>query len=272
MLHFERFGTGKLLVCLHGWGMNSELEKADFEPFFAGRGGWERLYLDLPGMGRSRADERIRNLDDLLSVVLEVLDECTAGRPYALSGTSAGAYLARGVAAQRREQVMGLMLRVPKVNSGGVPHQLPPFKPLIQDAAFMASLSAADQAALKGAIVQRPEYAQALLHKHKTLIEPAEAMQDTAFLAALRNTPENYGFKQPPENQPFNKPTLIVTGRQDTVTGYRDAWTLLEHYPRATFAVLDWAAHEWPLQEAKQQQLFAALVNDWLDRVEEMWP
>ena len=53
------------------------------------------------------------------------------------------------------------------------------------------------------------------------------------------------------------------------VTGYRDAWTLLEHYPHATLAVLDRAGHEWPLPEPQQQHLFAALVGDWLNRVEE---
>ena len=35
------------------------------------------------------------------------------------------------------------------------------------------------------------------------------------------------------------EPTLVIAGRQDVTAGYRDAWHILESYPRATFAVLD---------------------------------
>jgi pimeloyl-ACP methyl ester carboxylesterase len=55
-----------------------------------------------------------------------------------------------------------------------------------------------------------------------------------------------------------------VLGRQDDHVGYRDQWDLLEHYPRASFAVLDRAGHN--LQQ-EQPVLFEALVEEWLDRV-----
>jgi pimeloyl-ACP methyl ester carboxylesterase len=58
----------------------------------------------------------------------------------------------------------------------------------------------------------------------------------------------------------------MLTGRQDSSVGYRDAWTILENYPRATFVVLDRAGHGLYIE---QEGLFNALVNDWLDRVEE---
>lgn len=48
--------------------------------------------------------------------------------------------------------------------------------------------------------------------------------------------------------------------------GYRDAWDLLDNYPRATFAVLDRAGH---FVDIEQHVLCHALMRDWLDRVEE---
>jgi pimeloyl-ACP methyl ester carboxylesterase len=57
-----------------------------------------------------------------------------------------------------------------------------------------------------------------------------------------------------------------VTGRQDSTVGYAAAWDLLEHYPRATFAVLDRAGHALPHE---QPELLRALVTEWLARVEE---
>ena len=226
--------------------MNGRVEQADFEPFFAQRGGWERLYIDLPGMGRSPAQADIHNLDDMLSAIIDVLDRETAGLPYALSGTSAGGYLARGIVARRPQQVMGLMLRVPRVHPEWQQRDLP-----------------------AGPTPQWPQYLAALAEKAHRLVNPALQQADPSFLDRIRTDPSRYSFHQVPEQTRFVKPTLIVTGRQDMVTGYRDAWTLLEHYPHATFAVLDRAGHEWPLPEPQQQRLFAALVNDWLDRVEE---
>jgi pimeloyl-ACP methyl ester carboxylesterase len=59
--------------------------------------------------------------------------------------------------------------------------------------------------------------------------------------------------------KPFEGPTLIVVGRQDNTCRYRDAWDILENYPRATFAVLDRAGH---LAAVEQQPLFKALVSE----------
>ena len=55
-------------------------------------------------------------------------------------------------------------------------------------------------------------------------------------------------------------------GRQDSISGYRDAWAILENYPRATFAVLDRAGHGLGVE---QRSLLGVLVDEWLDRVEE---
>jgi pimeloyl-ACP methyl ester carboxylesterase len=63
-----------------------------------------------------------------------------------------------------------------------------------------------------------------------------------------------------------NAPTLIITWRQDNICGYRDALEVLDLYPRASLAALDRAGH---LLRGEQEPLFIALVNEWLDRVEE---
>jgi len=57
----------------------------------------------------------------------------------------------------------------------------------------------------------------------------------------------------------------MLMGRQDCSVGYRDQWRLLENYPRASFAVLDKAGHNLQIE---QDVLFAALVKEWLERVE----
>jgi pimeloyl-ACP methyl ester carboxylesterase len=94
---------------------------------------------------------------------------------------------------------------------------------------------------------------------------PVVQMADHAFLERLDKTPD-FSFDVDTLAEPLAGPTLILTGRQDHACGYRDAWDLLENYPRATFAVLDRAGH---LLGLAQQELASALTREWLDRVEE---
>lgn len=67
-------------------------------------------------------------------------------------------------------------------------------------------------------------------------------------------------------NNKFNKPTLILLGKQDDCVGYKDARNILENFPHATFAVLDRAGHNLQIE---QENLFNTLINDWLVRVHE---
>ena len=114
---------------------------------------------------------------------------------------------------------------------------------------------------LKTTVVQNRE----TLAGFQDWIRRAEKMLDKPFISRLReNVTFSFDVRTLPE--PFLRPALILTGRQDSEVGYRDAWDLVEDYPRATFAVLDRAGHSVPYE---QERLWKALVNEWLDRVEE---
>jgi len=96
---------------------------------------------------------------------------------------------------------------------------------------------------------------------------PEHENGDPEFLGRIREQPENYAFSFDVDNmsEPFPGPSLIITGRQDAIAGYRDVWNILENYPRATYVVVDRAGHA--LEE--KEDLVNLLINDWLDRVEE---
>ena len=69
-----------------------------------------------------------------------------------------------------------------------------------------------------------------------------------------------------------NFPSLLLNrflfwwANRITFQAIGDSWDILENYSRATFAVLDRAGHRLQIE---QEELFNALVNEWLDRVEE---
>jgi pimeloyl-ACP methyl ester carboxylesterase len=94
---------------------------------------------------------------------------------------------------------------------------------------------------------------------------PSIQMADYEFLNGI-GFDSQFSFEINNVVPPFSKPTLIVVGRQDSVVGYRDAWDVIENFPRATFAVLDYAGHAIGFGE--RDTIFMALVNDWIDRLE----
>jgi hypothetical protein len=62
--------------------------------------------------------------------------------------------------------------------------------------------------------------------------------------AALERIFQRWELGSAPEQGPaYPNPTLILAGRRDATVGYAGIWRLLDHYPRAMFAVLDRAGH-----------------------------
>jgi hypothetical protein len=97
--------------------------------------------------------------------------------------------------------------------------------------------------------------------RYKDEIVSGCSIADQEFLSKIRN---NYGFSFEIDKIKFNEPTLFLLGLQDSVVGFKDAFNILENFPRATFAILDKAGHNLQIE---QDNLFNSLFNEWLDRV-----
>jgi len=266
-IEYDEHGEGQPILFLHGWTMDRRVEAGTYEKVFAKLPGWRRIYPDLPGMGRSVAKAGLANQDDVLDVLLAFIDRVLPSGRFLLAGTSGGGYLARAIGAHRRPRIAGLLLRVPGIIADAARRTVPSFHPLVRNDALMASLDAKERVVLGNVLVQKPDYIAALSKRRHALVQPA--IEATAPIALqIRADPKRYAFSfdLAEREKTFEEPTLIITGRQDAVVGYRDAWTILESYPRATFAVIDRADHGWPLETP---DLLAALIDDWLARVAE---
>ena len=106
---------------------------------------------------------------------------------------------------------------------------------VVEDPAVVAELGPDEQFFTQLAVAQTRDS----LEEFRTVVMPGLAHADHEFLRRLAAGIE-YSFDLR-SARPMTAPSLIVTGRQDAVTGYRDIWDLIELFPRATFAVLDQA-------------------------------
>jgi pimeloyl-ACP methyl ester carboxylesterase len=134
---------------------------------------------------------------------------------------------------------------------------LPTHRPIVINESLIASLNA-DEARIMNdlVIVQSPPILNALRDLMKMTLP-----SDTTFLSQLQGSPD-----VDQASKTIEAPALILCGRQDSLCGYRDAWQLLEKYPRATFAVLDRAGHALG---DEQPRVTSMLIEEWIDRVEE---
>ena len=263
-VHYAEHGRGTPVLGLHGGGVDHREIQGALEPLFASRPEYRRLYPDLPGMGRTPAPEWVDSSDAVLEVLLGLVDAVVGEESLLVVGHSSGAHLARAIANHRPSQVAGLALICPLIGEGEIK---PPEHAALHttddldvDGALGPELAAEFRNYL---VVQTPE----TLRRFQETVAPGVALADQA---AMERMAARWQLRTPPEQgSAYENPTLIVAGRQDATVGYAGAWRHLDHYPRATFAVLDRAGHALPHE---QVGLLTALLAEWLDRVEAARP
>ena len=260
-IYYEVHGSGKPILMIHGWSPDHRLMSSCMEPVFTDNSHWQRIYFDLPGMGKTPGAPWINGSDDMLDVVLQFIDGVLPGQRFILAGESYGGYLARGIIKKWPDLVDGLLLICPVANQDTRLENAPAFQVIEKDEAFVSSLSEENQKYFTGInVVQTPR----VWEKFKTDILPGLKLADTDFLENHLSQQVKFSFDVDKLDSPFMKPSLMVMGRQDHVVGYRDQWQLLENFSRASFVILDKAGHNLQIE---QETLFHALVREWLDRM-----
>lgn len=257
-VHYVEHGDGTPVLVLHGTNVDHREVAAALEPVFAGSKKYRRVYPDLPGMGHTPAPETLNGADDVLDLLLAFVDGVIGDGPFLLAGHSAGAYYARAIAGRRPKQVTGLALICPLDENA---RDIPAHQVLHSSVDPAETLDPGEASTYRDYFVVQTKQTLERFRKH---VAPSADLTDDAALARMG---ANWTFSASPEKGPkYRHPCLIVTGRQDSVVGYAGDWDLLDHYPRATFAVLDRAGHALPHE---QPDLLKALITEWLGRVRE---
>jgi pimeloyl-ACP methyl ester carboxylesterase len=255
-LEWDDVGSGKPVLCLHGFGMDRSVMAAALEPAFRPRSGLRRIYLDLPGHGESPAGPPTSAA--VIDAISGFCAERLGGEPPLLAGWSYGGYIAMALAGRPGAAVAGLLLICPGVKARPEDRELPgePTRP------------PAD-----GWLDRVPQDLRAHLSRALGNRTPRVAERVAGLLAAARpgDRPyqqelrtRSYGYRLPGEDSPirYDGPASFITGRQDRVVGYADQFRALPAYPRAGFAVVANAGHYLPFEQPAE---FASLVAAWLD-------
>lgn len=261
-IYYEEVGEGKPVIMLHGYYPDHRLMSGCMEPVFLKREGYRRIYIDLPGMGKTKSNSSIINSDRMLQVVLDFIKKVIPNENFLITGASYGGYLARGVLYHLANRIDGMLLLCPVIIAEHKKRSLPLHVVLVRDEELLAALSEEEAEDFESMSVVQSER---IWERYNNEICSGVHIADGLFLEKLRNEGYLFSYDVDAICEKFVKPVLFLLGKQDASVGYKDAWSILDNYPRATFAVLDKAGHNLHLE---QDELFNCLANEWLDRVE----
>lgn len=260
-LHSVEFGAGAPLIILHGGKLDHRHMVDAIEPVFSGLAGWRRIYLDLPGCGASTGFQDVQTQDDVANRVLEFLQTVAQRGRVAVIGESRGSYVAQGLAHLDPDLVAGLCLIVPGGFSTDPPRSNPAVQTIISRPDLLEGLAPSVAGRAGYLAVQNAE----IIERIRDTKVPAAALHDAELEARVARR-FLFSFHDALLTSRFERPSLILSGRQDSISGYADAMAMLECYPRATYGLLDTAGHSLSWE---RPELFKALLQDWLERLKQ---
>ncbi len=240
-LHVVREGRGPTLLLLHGIGASATAWTKQMERL---GGDFTCLAPDLPGYGDS-PDPSTPGLDAIAADVAEVLD----GRPAHVVGVSLGALTALALARLRPELVASLVLADATLGRGAAP-------------------DAERERWLHGRQALADELATRSLERAAEIAGPnagAEVVQEIAmhmrrarasgYMNVARAIAETDAR---PWLGAIVKPTLLLCGEDDRVTGMDVSRELLDRLPQARLSVIEGAGHA---PHIEQPDRFAEVVR-----------
>ena len=255
-LFTETRGTGRPIVCLAPFGVDRSMMVAALEPVFETCAGWQRIYLDLPGRGRSPCGPP--DSDGIVDALIGHLDQQlgATARPM-LVGWSYGGYLAAALLRLAPDRFGGALLICHGVHSASAERRLPPPRTAPDPTGWLDKVPEGYREHLATALGNR---------RHEVAERVAAALvaaenADEEYLTRLRTT----GYRVSDEDAApvYQGPVCVVTGRGDLVAGYHDQFDAMAAYPNGSFTVLAEAGHYLPFE---QPAAFRGLAREWLSR------
>jgi pimeloyl-ACP methyl ester carboxylesterase len=252
-LHVEVRGSGWPLVVLPSFSLDHAVMAEAVEPVFTDISAWQRLYVDLPGTGRSASGDP--RSDVVLSQIVETLAAELGDDRFAVAGWSYGGYLAAGLTRRLGGQISGLMMVCSGFRIRPQDRDLTGVLPSTPDPAWLAHVPVELHDHLTHAVgFQTAEVA--------TRIAAAlgcNGPTDEAYLSSLRA--DGFALADETAPSPCDAPVCFLAGQRDRVIGSAGLFSALGLYDRATFTSVSGAGHYLPLEEPA---VFAAVTHSWL--------
>jgi len=259
-IYYEIHGTGIPIVTIHGFSVDHNLMKGFIEKIIP-RDNYQRIYFDLPGMGKTIIKNQIFNAEQMYNTIKCFINELIGNKRYLLIGESYGGYLMRKIIKDEPQKILGAMFVCPLIIPEIEKRNLPERKIIYNNIS-------------DGNIIESELYKcfidSAVFSTEETLKE----FEKDIFVGIKNGNDKHlstyyekgYSFIENVDDIvfPFDNPTLFIVGRQDHCVGYKDLNIVSGNYSRASICIIDEAGHNLQIEKTK---IVEVLTLDWLDRV-----
>lgn len=252
-------GHGIPLVLVHGHGVDHRILLA-LDEVLAATGIFQRIYVDLPGMGGTAALDGAAGLPEIADWLQQLIRRQCGDRPFAMIGNSLGSLLAQEMGDRFGAQVMGIAMLAPLVYPAHSQRTVPPREILLQDPELLAGLPAQDADHYKQmSVLQTVENWQ----RFRAHALPGIRAVNLRSLAKLS---KRYVLDELPVERTgqLRCPVLMLCGKHDHVTGFADPRRLAARYPSAEIVVVPAAGHNVHLD---QPDIVAEEITGWAKAV-----
>jgi len=263
-VYYDEHGQGKPILCLHGFTEDSGVMKGCLEPFFKNTPGYRRIYLDMPGMGKTPANDSIKNAGDMLALLKQFISDVIGDESFLLVGNSYGGYMSLGLAVDDDSKIDGIFLFGPCIVADAEGRKLPD----VEDEELFVEDGLEDEFADNEDFEDFLDIAvhatREVWNRYEAEILPAYKIVDRDFTGAYRKN--GYALSSEPEfsSLQFLKPITVMVGKQDESVGFEDQWDMLKHLPKLTYLCLDGVGH---IMQLENPGAFHLLLEDWLKKV-----
>lgn len=247
-IYYEERGTGIPILCIHGYFMDHKLLAGCMEPIFQVKkvDGFKRVYIDLPGMGRSSSSSSIKNADDMLEILVKFIDVVIKDKDFLVMSNSYGGYLTQGLTYLLGDRVKGMFLLCPVAVPDYNNRRLPLVTKSKQKEAIEigGQKEAYDDFAKMAMVINNDTW-----KRYKEEILPGMRLADSTFLNKYQREGYSLSFDEKLSDMKYSKPVTILLGRQDNIVGYIDMVNNSENYDSATIFMVDNAGHNLQLDQ-----------------------
>ena len=253
LLFGQVLGEGPPIVVLPWLGVDHAVMASACEPALSRQEHWSRLYLDLPGTGKSPLVGT--SSDDVLDAVRQTIDATLArGERFALVGCSYGGYLAAGLARRIPDRVIGLLAVCAGVRARLQDRDLSGLSPPTPQQGWLGDVPRE----LHDFCTHEIGHQTATVANRVARALALGGPSNERYLADLRN---RFRLADEDRGGAYPGPATLMAGRKDRVAGYRDQFAALARYPRGTYLAHADAGHFLPFE---QPTFFASVTRSWL--------
>lgn len=259
-LYYESHGQGIPIIFVHGLGVDHRTLHGIFEPFFIQNEdrrkseestqsvSFQRIYINLPGMGKTKVTSEIQSSDDILNLLLQFIEFFLGKSKFILIGESYGGYLSRGILYHIRKQLLGVVFICPVIVPERENRTVPPKTIVQKDDRFWNSLTEEEQ---DDYMYSTTIISQENWTRFNQLIRSAYSTVNKPFIQNLffNNYRLTHNIDQIQE--PYLLPSLFLLGKQDSIVGYKDAWQIYDDFPNGSFMIINHAGHNLLIEQEK---------------------